>query len=112
MMLWKGCDSKLNISDIVLKPCAHCGSNSVYLYRSVSDDIIHWRVECYDCGMRTEDYTEEIGVCSNGIVESMASAISCAVETWNARVGDKTSATEVKSIVGNQIYDEVMKGKP
>ena len=74
-----------------LKPCAHCGSESVVLLRTIHDSTAYWHVECLECGMRTTEYEENC--CAHAsdygcTCMSMDDAIVSAVETWNARADD------------------------
>ena len=79
-----------NIFDkLELKPCAHCGSPAVKLYRINESNKNLWHVECMDCGIRTNDFSEDY---SNGdhmsIINGISKAVYCAVSTWNDRVKD------------------------
>jgi len=90
----------INLDNIELKPCAHCGSTNVSLSRSIIGNAICWRVECVDCSMQTASYVEDTR--EHPILEAMEGAIECAVNTWNARVepnddtNDDTKADEGK----------------
>lgn len=76
----------------VLRPCAHCGNVSPALVRTINreryvDAPPSWHVECRDCGMRTDDFTED---CHNGceyneVTHAMDDAIECCVNVWNNR---------------------------
>lgn len=76
----------------VLRPCAHCGNVSPALVRTINreryvDCPPSWHVECRDCGMRTDSFTED---CGNGseyvaVTHAMDDAIECCVNVWNNR---------------------------
>ena len=74
-----------------LLPCAHCGDDDVHLIRTVHDNVVYWHVECYGCGMRTNDMPESMTYnydyhnCCHDITDT----IDCAVDIWNRRVKDE-----------------------
>ncbi len=72
-----------------LKPCAHCGSNSVQLARHVDVDLkVGWYVECIDCGIQTCLYDEacDCDATYESVRKASYDAIDCAVSAWNNRV--------------------------
>ena len=70
--------------NVNLLPCKHCGCDEVRLMRGLSDKGIIWYVECRDCGIRTNDYEEDViaGECDE-VSAGMKDAIDCAVASWN-----------------------------
>ena len=76
----------VNLDNIELKPCAHCGSDEVRLVRSIVNGGIYWHVECVSCGIQTLAYAEDTR--ENPIITAMFDAIECAVDTWNARISE------------------------
>lgn len=76
-----------------LLPCAHCGSEDVFLRRceatNMQGEPCHaWYVMCRECGIQTEAYEEET-YDSDDIVSAahnaIDDAIACAVGVWNKR---------------------------
>ena len=79
----------MKISNVKLLPCAHCGSNDVRFIRTINEQRVPaWHAMCYDCGMRTIDYTEDCRDNSSLDDVTMATneAIECCANTWNTRV--------------------------
>ena len=76
-----------------LLPCAHCGSTDVHLVRMCMPEDegirIGWRCECYECGIQTQVFEEEVN-CDDLDDYTLAhvamdDAIYCAVHSWNTR---------------------------
>lgn len=74
--------------NIYLRPCIHCGNVSPVLIRSINKDAsASWHVECRDCGIRTDNYTEDCNDSStySEVTNAMKLAIDCCAHTWNYR---------------------------